>query len=445
MVQNSKHIFLIAFFLGIFVGHALSDAQAAAGDYDDNGRSDVSVVSVSKSARTTTWFTKRTGVSLPQLFTFTVPGDALIQGRYYAGDDKTYPGVVWVRDAVLPLEWYVKNAQGSDVLLKFGLPGDGVPNQGDVDCDGITDFIVTRNGRSDYYPGLKLWYIALSDSGLVQETPFGLTTDRAYVADLTGDNCAELLVLRAGFTWFGKSLSGSEVSQVQWGLPGDFPILPFDLNGDRKPDYIISRATGSGQRAYVRYSSSSSDTFALGGDGVLPMAGKFKSNKGLAYWDRSSGLLGVRQNDGTIQASPFGIAGNAIVRPDGTVIQPTEDGKFGSNDSGGGGGNCSTPRFPDGSGGFLWKPVKEGGTHTRGGPTILGSNSIRRVVLLGNNGSVVNEPRLRYYNGSGGRSVWDPTKVASELAPDAPITVRVFFPNGSCEDRAVPDPRRRYD
>ena len=58
------------------------------------------------------------------------------------------------------------------------------PNQADVDCDGITDFIVTRNGTA-LYPGLKVWYVAMSSQGgQVFETVFGLPNDKVGLADM---------------------------------------------------------------------------------------------------------------------------------------------------------------------------------------------------------------------------------------------------------------------
>lgn len=449
------------FFLGALTALALqfsmlsAHAQPSRGDADGDGLDDVAVALVDRSARSTAWLTRLSSGAAPLFYVFNVPGDALVQGRFFA-ENRSFPGVVHVRDASRPLEWYIKAPGGSQVALHYGLPGDTIPNLGDMDCDGITDIIVVRNGRPGYYDGYKLWYVALSSApGVIQEMLFGLAADRVYTGDVNGNGCDDMIALRDGFYWFSRDLFGFDMSVVQWGLPGDLPLLPRDLNGDGQADYIISRPSGGGQVGYVRYGADSSTTLALGADGSLPLVGRFSGPNSFAVWNRSQGTLMFRQGDGSFSSAGFGITTNALVRPDGTVIQPTDDGRFGGTGGGSGGGggggvapgSCSTPKFPDGSGGTLWKPHREGGGSCQGGacPTYLTSNSAKRVEILGQDGAVVEEVRLRYYNGNGGRSVWDPRRSASYYSQFAPLTVRTHFSGGACQDRAVPDPTKRYD
>src|SRR5690606_6416877 len=125
-------------------------ADVELGDFNGDGYSDLSVALVDRSARTTAWLTWLSNGDGNLFWTWGLPGDALVTGHFY-GDGKYYPGIVFVRSLQTPLEWYIKNPQGTDNFLHYGFPGDHVPNQADVDCDGITDLVVIRDGTPARY------------------------------------------------------------------------------------------------------------------------------------------------------------------------------------------------------------------------------------------------------------------------------------------------------
>lgn len=431
-------------------------AAPALGDYNGDGSSDLAVAQVDRRAGTTAWLARLSNRSDFGYWTFGVPGDALVTGKWF-GDGKTYPGVVWVRDAKLPLEWYLKNPQGGDVFLKYGIPGDTVPNQGDLDCDGITDFTVVRNGTSTRYPGLKVWYVALSSrGGLIVEDVFGFASDRVALADLDGDGCSELMALRSGFTWFGKKLLQSNFSQVQWGLPGDYPLLPQDMNNDGVAEYMVARATGAGQVIYIRYSSSFYETLPAGLDTSIPLIGNFVGVNSVAWHQRNTGGAAILQFNRTPQIFNFGISTNAIIRPDGTVIQPNEDGKFGSSGSGGGGdsggsggggvGNASCDReldITDGYGNNKYRPSSSRGRKFMFERRLYGY--IRAVSSFDQAGNKIDNwevfgtpeytagPRTRIYSGKSPGSMPSNEVIVAELT------------DGSTVCAVIPDPRREWD
>ncbi len=432
-------------------------AAPALGDYDGDGLSDLAVALVDRPAGTTAW----TARTFPPLFySFNVPADALITGKFYQESNRIYPGVVYVQDASRPLLWIIKNPQGGEAVLNFGFPGSSIPNQADVDCDGITDLIEVANAAGGF-TGYRAWHIASTRyPGQIFERIFGLTTDKIAVADVDGDGCAELIALRGtSYVWYAmKMLTTEFVTVTQWGLPGDLPLVPQDIDNDGKADFIIARRTGYIQQAYVRYAENPLrfDVIPLGLDTSIPLVGKFEAGgNSFAWFQRDSGLVGIRSRALPLTTNTpdtiisFGTAQDAIIRPDGTVIQPNEDGRFdGSVNNPPPPAQCDKPRFPDGIGGWLWKPQRDGGTGA-GNATILvprksGALSTA-VVFLARGGSQIGSARLRYHGGSGGRSVWDANQTNSALSGNAPFVVHVSFANNTCSEITIPNPFNRYD
>ena len=149
-----------------------------------------------------------------------------------------------------------------------------------------------------------------------------------------------LLVLRKGFLWFTRSLSQSApTTAVQWGLDGDIPLMPHDITGDGKADYIIARKTGFLQQAYVRYGDGPNDwtTYSLGLDSSIPQVGNFLGPQFFAWHQRDTGwvALGDRTKPNNIgELLQFGIEENHIIRADGTVVPAGSDPSFPPRDGG---------------------------------------------------------------------------------------------------------------
>ena len=370
----------VACAFGLFASVINAAAEPTLGDYDGDGDADLAVALVQ--GDTTTWLARLSPVGNPLYYLFNRRADSVISGVFY-NDSKTYPGIVTNTDGQKPLVWTIKNQFGQDIVINFGLPGDTIPNQGDLDCDGRTDLIVTRPGTAGHYPGFRLWYVALSSSGVIQEQVFGLATDQIAVADINGDHCAELVALRGDFTWYTSGLFGSNVTSVQWGLPGDIPLLPQDLNGDGQPDHIVVRVINGQQQAIIRYNISSYSIVPLGGPTSIPMVGKFTGPNGFAWQQRDTGFTAVKPQSGANSVFPFGIASNVIIRPDGTVIQPNQNGKVMNTPIGQinsspvvAAGECSNIVSISSLKGVLYKPINE---HGGRGPTLIVKNPNERT------------------------------------------------------------------
>lgn len=352
---------------------------AAPGDFDADGTSDLSVTLVDRNAGTTAWLTRLTNGSTPLFWTFNKAADAFAIGRFYSGNSRYYPAIVRVTSASQPLEWTFKTAANTEIENRFGLPGDTITNLGDWDGDGREDLHVVRAEGTDQE---LQWYVFLTGYATIVKVPFGLRGDQVGVADIDNDGQVELVALRNGFTWFTRKpfVDRNQTTAVQWGLSGDRPLLPRDIDGDNRADYIITRVVGGNQVAYIRYATGQSETRVLGQASSIPQVGDFGSNAKFAWSQRDTGFTAIGRPDGN---SPdvfrFGIATNAIVRPDGTVVQANATATFPDSTtdetppSNGGGSEagsfdqCSQVLSVPGGGTFIYKnsaPIRSGGVGT---------------------------------------------------------------------------------
>lgn len=447
--------FLAAALLLLLYPQTTLAKPASLGDFNGDGRSDLSVALVNRQENSTAWLTRANAEDW-RFWTWDVAADAFVSGNFF-GDGQYHPGIVRVINLETPLEWRIKLPNGNaDVAFYYGLPGDGIPNQADIDCDGVTDAVVTRDGTADYYPGFKLWYMAPStEPGTFKEQVWGFQGDYTALADMDGDNCAELVVLRDGYLWYTLNPRDGSFDVTQWGLNGDLPLLPSDVNGDGKADYIITRRTGVYQVAYVRFGDGPNDwtTYQLGFDSSIPQVGNFLGETFFAWSQRDIGwvaLAGVDLTGGVGALFPFGIEANHIIRPDGTVVAPDSDGIWPSTGGDGGGGTSCTRTldFVDGPGNALYKQVSE----VTGRPVILlpgeyweGDKGVNKIEVLSSTGEIVASGSRRTCCPNGGRAHFDISSSGSALAQYAPITIKFYQNNGDRECRTVDDPTRRYD
>ncbi len=449
ILELSRGMALICF-LNILL---CSFAFAVPGDFDGDGTADLSVGLVNKAASSTAWLTRLTNGSQPLFWNFPVPADAFVNGRFYVNDPKYYPGVIYVRSANLPLEWYIKNSAQADVFLQFGSPGDTITNLGDWDGDGRDDISVVRKGSD----GFLRWFVAQSATAELKEYLFGISGDRVGLSDVNNDGKVELVALRSNFTWYVASPGQQNVQGVQWGLWGDIPLLPRDLDGDNLADFIISRKIGNSQVAFIRYGNGQTANVNLGTNTSIPMVGNFRgSSPQFAWSQRDTGWTAIRENENDLSIFRHGIQSNVIIRPNGTVVQPTSDDSFGGSTPTGGdspvvsGPGCTASPgtatdFSDGSGrGALWKPVSEGVSNSAAVILLPISYCGASITAKGADGSPVSGIQRTKCGGNGNRAHFWLAKTASQLSSSAPLTIEIIK-SGVTECRSVPNPRSRYD
>lgn len=438
---------MAAFLLAAFA-LPVNQARAVAGDYDGDGLADLAIIDADEPEDKTTVFVRKSSTGGSVAHVFHPFGNYVISGRFFGGN-KTYPGIVSIPStAGKPLEWHVKNPFGTENVFFYGVKGDVVPNQGDLDCDGTADVVVTRTGTGNFWPGFQLWYAMLSSQpGIVHQTVFGLAGDKPYTADVNGDGCSEIVVLRGNYDWYSKNFFGSDSLPVQWGLSGDIPIPPADMTGDGVPDFIIARRTGSGQVAFVRKSDGSAMNVNLGSAGSLPMAGNFFGSNTFAWFERSQGKFGLKTPAGSTSSVTFGNARRGIVRPDGSVVTENEDGRFSgsvvstpSNNNSGGVTCNSNIRRNDGSGGFKNNPENSKNTVKVMFPKNFTGN-IREVTAYSGNDKF-DSLRLGGLEW-GNRERWYGRKSLSSYPNN--LLIVATLDNGTNACVTLPDPEQVYD
>lgn len=314
----------------------MNSVLAAPGDFDGDEKSDLSVALVDRNSGTTAWLTRLSSGLNPLFWTFNKAADALVAGRFYQGNSKYYPAIIRVTSTAVPLEWTFKTATNTEIETRFGLPGDTITNLGDWDGDGRDDMNVVRVEGSNQE---LQWFVFLTGAAAIVKVPFGLVGDQVGVSDVDNDGQAELVALRNGFTWYIRKpfANASTTTAVQWGLNGDRPLLPRDIDGDNLPDYMITRVVGANQVVYIRYGNGQTQTRTLGQASSIPQVGEFGTNSNFAWSQRDTGWAAIGMPDSSnIDLFRFGISTNIIIRPDGTVVQPTSDATFGATSTGGG-------------------------------------------------------------------------------------------------------------
>lgn len=431
---------------GCIVALAAERAHAApVGDYDGDGLADLAIIDADEPEDKTTVFVRLSSNGNIQPYVFFPFGDWVISGNFF-GNGRTYPGTVANLGAGRPLQWTVKTPSGGQAVFNYGLAGDSVPNQGDLDCDGVTDLTVVRDGTAGFYPGFRVWNVALSSQGgAVLQTVFGLAGDEPYIADVDGDGCGELMVLRAGFNWFSKELYSDDYTYVQWGVPGDIPLLPTDVNGDGAPDYMVARVVGNRQIVLIRFSNGTFSADFLGSSSSIPLVGNFFGANTFGWFERSLGRFGLRTLAGSVASIAHGNSRRGIVRPDGTEVTESESGVFGAtataNDSDSGDVRCDQSiALRDGAGGFKNNPENSRGTLKIMFPKSYTGNIDRVTAHAG--GQLVDTLTLGGLEW-GNRERWYGRKSLGSYPNNLLIVATLDDGRNACV--TLPDPEKVYD
>jgi parallel beta-helix repeat protein len=256
---NSKILATFKDANGAVVGQADSglfrilDRKRAAGDFDGDGRTDLTIYRPSDGG----WYIKRSTQNFSNagaaFFQWGLSTDIPLKADF-DGDG--------ISDLVVyrPSEggWYVRYSSlgynpATWAYYQWGLPGD-TPIAADFDGDARTDLAI-------YRPSDGGWYIRFSSLGYSSTQwayyQWGLSSDLPLAADFDGDGRTDLAIYRPsdGGWYIRHSSTGYALNQwvyLQWGLSTDKPLVA-DFDGDGRTDLAIYRPSDGGW--YIRYSS----------------------------------------------------------------------------------------------------------------------------------------------------------------------------------------------
>ena len=140
-------------------------------------------------------------------------------------------------------------------------------SQMDFDCDGIDEKVVWRQASG-------VWFIKYSLSETITNHQWGLPGDVPIMGDYDGDGLPDLVVWRpTNGTWYVRTsnngISSPDFIARQFGLPGDKP-LRVDFDGDSILDFAVWRPS-EGNFYYLRSSDETIVVEQLGLPDDIPL------------------------------------------------------------------------------------------------------------------------------------------------------------------------------
>lgn len=204
--------------------------------------------------------------------------------------------------------WYVMGTQSGTFAAaqQWGMAGD-LPQPGDYDGDGKTDFAVFRpdnpaTAENECQSGCT-WYVVKSGDGSFHFQPFGISSDKPAPADYDGDGKTDFAVFRPSTTtWYILRSSDSSIEYRQYGTATDTPT-PRDFDGDGRADAAVWRPGNA--NFYVMKSSDSGYTGGqIGQPGDEPVPADYDGDGKADYAVRSGANWLIRQSSDGQLLSP---------------------------------------------------------------------------------------------------------------------------------------------
>ncbi|MBI1764572.1 MAG: VCBS repeat-containing protein [Acidobacteria bacterium] len=302
--------------------YTLTFRPKAKADFDNDGKTDLSIFSPTAAPPLTNWSvinsgngataTQQWGAGYAPYFDDIVPGD-------YDGDGKADHAIWRGADSI----WYIRrSSDGQPFVQLWGAnyaPYFDIPTPGDYDGDGKTDIGVFRRSGT--------WFVRRSSDGQNMIVTHGQQDDIPVPADYDGDGKTDLAVFRPGAiapapNWIILNSSTNTITSIQWGAGYapyfDTPV-PADYDGDGKADLAIWR--GADSIWYIRPSATpGSPILQFWGANYapyfdIPTPGDYDGDgkADIAVWRRSGTWFVKRSTDGSFLIQNQGQSGDVPV------------------------------------------------------------------------------------------------------------------------------------
>lgn len=278
-------------------------------DFNGDGRSEIAVMrhapapSPSATQALSTWHFQRSGEGYDSV-QFGLPGDQIAPGDY-DGDGKADITVFRESNG----NWYcLQSSDGTTMVTNYGTSGDiAVP--GDFDTDGVMDEAVFR-------PSTGYWYLNQTTEG-EYATAWGMDTDVPVAEDFDGDTRDDLAVfrLKGDDLWYLLVSRGTVEWEVQFGLEGDIPVAG-DYDGDGRADIALFRPSdGYWYIAYAEDEFTTYNSIPWGTEDDIPVPGDYDGDgkTDIAVWRPSDGNWYLWQSSHGMQTIHFGAEGDIPV------------------------------------------------------------------------------------------------------------------------------------
>lgn len=233
--------------------------KVVSGDYDGDGRTDVSVYKTVGGQGV--WSIKRSSDGGITEAVWGLPTDKPVRGDF-DGDGRLDYAVYRASQGV----WYVQKSNNTgNIIVQFGLAEDQ-PAPIDVDGDGKDDVVVFR-------PSTGVWYWLRSSDGQFGAAGWGINGDIPTPGDFDGDGRGDLAVFRPSTgVWYWLRSSDNGFGAVQWGLNGDIPVAG-NYDQDGMTDVAVFRPS-DGNWYIFRSSDLGFSVFNFGSNGDIPLVAR---------------------------------------------------------------------------------------------------------------------------------------------------------------------------
>jgi hypothetical protein len=289
-------------------------------DRNGDGRADFAVVRPGDAAGTPnshamTWYWASFSGFNRDVFGNPAEGDIPVAGDF-DGDGINDPAVY--RPGTPASSWIVLFSTSFFTIAKtfaFGDDGlDDMPLTGDLNGDGIDDFVIFR-------PGAPAEWFVLSPTGGGGNIAFGdnvANDDEPALGDLDGDGRADLIIRRVAAddtTFFHVRLAtGAFPAPIHFGKNSDV-YAPGDYDNDGRGDLALVRDIGTTYKWFFRFANGTVTDFTFGDDHDTIAQNDYDGNgfTDIAVWRQGSpaGTLFIQPLPfGSVSQVPFGDSAN---------------------------------------------------------------------------------------------------------------------------------------